>query len=353
MMSALSDAAAEYPTLEHRRIGELSVASVGLGGNQLGTTCDADTTREILSAAEALGVNFIDTADEYGVPGPDGSWISSSEEMIGAALRGRRDSFVVATKFGSALGEDPERRGTSARWIRQAVDDSLRRLQTDYIDLYQLHFPDDTVPIEETLGALNELIRSGKVREIGCCQMTAAQVEEAQAAAQRMGVRGFASVQHRLNLLRQEKAPLVEFCRDRGIGFIPFFPLASGMLTGKYERGIMPPRGTRIGDVVGGRWDTGEAVPDGPLRENVPAEVGRRILSDAAFDRIEALTEFAAARGRSLIELAFGWLLSDPTVSTVIAGVRAPAQLEANVGASGWRLSAQERATAARLGRGE
>ncbi|WP_322766446.1 aldo/keto reductase [Frankia sp. Cr1] len=309
-----------------RRIGSLEVSVVGLGCNQLGTTCDETRTAAILDTAVDNGVTFLDTADEYGA--------GASEELLGRLLAARRDKVVIATKFGSTYGAAPGDGGASPRWITAAVEASLRRLRTDRIDLYQLHFPDPTVPIEETLGALDALVQAGKVREIGCANVGTAQIDEAARAAKDHGLRPFVSVQNRLNLLRPEAlADTVPAASAHGMAFLPFFPLASGVLTGKYRRGQAPPEGTRLGDHV------------------APDVVGK-ILSDRTHDRLEAFEKLAGQDGHSLLELSIAWLIAQPAVASVIAGVTSPAQLLANVAAAEWELSADTAAAVSALTHG-
>jgi aryl-alcohol dehydrogenase-like predicted oxidoreductase len=312
--------------METRQIGSLQVSVIGLGCNQVGTTCDLPASRDIIAAAIDHGITFFDTADEYG----DGR----SEEVLGPLLTAHRNKIVLGTKFGAKLDGDPARAGASARWIERAVEDSLRRLCTDRIDLYQLHFPDTATPMEETLAALDRLVRSGKVREIGACNLPAAAIDEAAGAASALGTARFRSYQARLNLLRQEAlAELVPACARNQIRFIPYFPLASGLLTGKYRRGHPPAAGSR-------------------LAENVPAEVAAKVLSDAAFDRLEALEALAAQHGHSLLDLAIAWLTAQPQIASVICGATSARQVAANVAGAGWLLDDGLAAEAGRLGAG-
>jgi len=320
--------------MDQRNIGSLTVPVVGLGCNQFGTaTCDEATSRQVVAEALDGGITYFDVADEYGQNYADRSVVGGfgrSEEILGRALQGRRDSVVIATKFGShPNGEEAApngRGGNSARWVRVAVEDSLRRLGTDYIDLYQVHFPDPSVPITETLGALDDIVQTGKVREIGCCNFTDAMLDEAAGVASGGGLRPFVSVQNSLNLFQRGALDsVVPACERLGMSFIPYYPLASGMLTGKYRRGMALPSDTRL--------------TDGFM---VTAEARARLFSDRTFARLEALEEFASARGHSLLELAIGWLLAQPTVATVIAGAAHPGQAAANAAAAGWRLSAEE-----------
>jgi aryl-alcohol dehydrogenase-like predicted oxidoreductase len=318
--------------MESRRIGALDVSVVGLGCNQLGTPyCDLETSKQIVTEALDSGVTYFDTADEYGLnyadPHSNDGW-GRSEEHLGAALRGRRDEAVIGSKFGIKPHGGVEGGGASARYVAKAVEDSLRRLGTDRIDLYQLHVEDPSVPIEETLGALQELLRQGKVREIGCCNFSPASLEEARGTAEKAGLRPFASLQSALNLLQRQALPeLLPTCDRLQMAFIPYYPLASGMLTGKYRRGEDRPTGTRLTDQLG-------------------ADAQARVFSERAFARVEALEAYAAERGRTLLELAIGWLLGQPAVATVIAGAARPGQVRANSEASDWVLSPDEVAEA-------
>jgi aryl-alcohol dehydrogenase-like predicted oxidoreductase len=309
--------------LETRRIGGLAVSVVGLGANNFGTTffekvIDADATRSVLDAALDNGVNFIDTADVYG----------DSEAHIGQAIAGRRDQFVIATKFGSAMGS-ADRSGGSARWIAIAVEDSLRRLNIDTIDLYQLHNADPATPIEETLTALDALVRAGKVREIGCSNFSAAQIDEAAAVAADGGLAAFVSVQNRLNAINSQPLDdVIPACERHGLAMLPYSPLANGILSGKYRPGV---------EVTAGRLSA------------MPVEAQQKMLSAKTFARIDALTNFAAERGHTLLELAFAWLLAVPTVASVIAGATTPTQVAANAATAGWDLSLDDVAEVRRL----
>jgi aryl-alcohol dehydrogenase-like predicted oxidoreductase len=316
--------------MEHRNIGSLSVSVVGVGCNQFGTaTCDRVTGQRIVAEALEAGINYFDVADEYGQnyadPTDPRGW-GLSEEILGEALRGHRDAVIIATKFGSHPHEDESRGGNSARWARVALEDSLRRLGTDYIDLYQVHFPDPAVPVTETLGVLDEFVGAGKVREIGCCNFSAEMLREARRAVEERESRPFVSVQNALNLFqRGALADVLPVCEELDMAFIPYYPLASGMLTGKYRRGMDLPSDTRL--------------TDGLI---VSAEARDRLFSQKTFARLEALDKFAAERGHSLLELAVGWLLAQPGVATVIAGAARPGQAASNAGAAGWRLSLDE-----------
>lgn len=313
--------------MEHRKIGQLSVSVVGVGCNQFGTSADEATTARIVHEAIDAGITYFDTADEYGMNYADhddaAGW-GLSEELLGKALEGRRDQVVVASKFGIKTPGDASSGGASARWITTEVENSLRRLRTDRIDLYQLHFPDPTTPIEETLTALDGLITAGKVREIGCCNLTAEALAQADEVARERGLHRFVSNQGPLNILQRASLDTVVPACDRlGLVFIPYYPLASGMLTGKYKRGADRPTGTR-------------------LTEQVSAEAQAKLFSDRSFNRLEALEQWAAARGHSLLELAFAWLLGQPSVSSVIAGAAKPGQAASNAAAAGWSLTPAE-----------
>jgi aryl-alcohol dehydrogenase-like predicted oxidoreductase len=296
--------------METRRIASFEVSVVGLGCNNFGSRIDIATTRDVIDAALDEGITFLDTADIYGG--------TRSESFIGEILEGRRDRVAIATKVG--MRRPPHvPGGASPDYVRSAVDASLTRLRTDRIDLYQLHEPRPETPIADTLGALGELVREGKVREIGCSNFSAEQLREARDAAP--GAR-FVSVQNELNLLDRddENDGLAEAGRQ-GLAYLPYFPLASGRLTGKYRRGERPPAGSRL-----------ETWYDADERAEA--------LADDVFDRIEALEGFAAGHGRTLLELAFAWLLAHRPVASVIAGATSPAHVRSNVAAAGWRLDA-------------
>jgi aryl-alcohol dehydrogenase-like predicted oxidoreductase len=293
-----------------RQIGSLDVTVVGLGTNNFGFGMAEEDVPAVVDAALAQGINFIDTADSYG----------ASEERLGKALGTRRDQILIATKFGSPVMGQDGTGGARPDYVRQAVDASLKRLGTDRIDLYQLHRPDKETPIAETLEALAATVKAGKVREIGCSNFSAAQLREAEAAA-RDGVR-FVSVQNHYNLLnRGDEAEVLPECEKLGLAYLPYFPLASGVLTGKYQRGQSPPEGTRLH-----RW----------------GERAAGALNDETFDKVDALTAWARERGHSLLDLAFAWLLAKPTVASVIAGATRAGQVEANAAAGGWELTPAE-----------
>ena len=303
--------------MEQRRLGPLSVSLVGLGCNNFGTRCDERRSAEVVHAALDAGVNLFDTADVYGGRGV-------SEEHLGKALQGRRDEVVVATKFANPMDDSGERQGASARWIVQAVEDSLRRLGTDRIDLYQQHVPDDSVRIEETLRALDELVRSGKVLAVGHSNFSAAMIDEAAAVASSRGLTPFVSAQNELSLLRRRVTDeVLPACERHGLGMLPYFPLASGMLTGKYRRWVAPLEGTRLA--------------------GIPEERRAKALADKQFDVVERLEAFAAERDHTGLELAFAWLLGLPAMASVIAGATSPEQVLANAAAAGWTLSADDR----------
>lgn len=295
--------------MQKRKIGQLEVSVVGLGCNNFGRRLDAAATERVVLAALDAGIDFFDTADIYGQ--------GLSEEYLGRALKGRRNDAVIATKFGMQMDED--RSGARPEYVRRAAEDSLRRLGVDHIDLYQLHRPDPDVPIDETLGALGELVQEGLVREIGCSNFTAEQLREAEAAAGD-GPR-FVSVQNQYSLLHREpeRDTLAE-CQRQGVAFIPFFPLANGLLTGKYRRGQPIPEGTRL---------------SGTPR-------GEELLTEENLELVEDLISFAESRGRTVLDLAFAWLLARPAVGSVIAGATSPEQVRANAAAADWQLDGAE-----------
>ncbi|MBW8812095.1 MAG: aldo/keto reductase [Caulobacterales bacterium] len=297
-----------------RRLGNsgLKVSVVGLGCNNFGARLDAAQTQTVVDAALDAGITLFDTADVYGG--------TKSEQFLGKALGKRRHEVVLATKFGMPLGGDPKKRGGSRKWIMRAVEDSLRRLGTDYIDLYQHHQPDRDTPVEETLRALDDLVTQGKVRYLGNSNYTGWQIADADWTA--AGQSRFTSAQNLYSLLeRGMEAEVLPACEHFGLGFLPFFPLASGLLSGKYRRGAPPPEGTRLAG-----WGAR----------------GQQVMSDANFDKVEALTAWAEARGHTLLELAFAWLLGHPVVSSVIAGATSPDQVQANVATAAWALSPDE-----------
>jgi aryl-alcohol dehydrogenase-like predicted oxidoreductase len=294
--------------MEKRRIGSLEVSLVGLGCNNFGGRLDPAATENVLYSAIDAGINFFDTADIYGG--------TKSEEYMGIALRSRRDEVILATKFGIKI-DDERPGGGKPEYIRRAVEDSLRRLQTDRIDLYQIHRPDEDTPVADTLEALNKLVVAGKVREVGCSNFSAKQLEEAETAAG-SGAK-FVSVQNEYSLLKRDPETdgvLVE-CARQGIGFLPYFPLASGLLSGKYRKNQPHPEGTRI-------------KPDS------------KALDDNVLDTVEALIRFAQVRGHTILELAFAYLTAQPQVSSVIAGATKTEQIAQNAAAVDWKLNEAE-----------
>jgi aryl-alcohol dehydrogenase-like predicted oxidoreductase len=301
--------------VEYRRLGRsgLQVSEVGIGCNNFGGRIDADQTATVVNKALDLGINLFDTADVYGNRGV-------SEEFLGRALKGRRRDAVVATKFGSTMGEGPHWSGGSRRYIYDAVHDSLRRLGTDYIDLLQIHQPDPQTPIEETLRALDDLVRAGEVRYIGNSNYSAAQVTEAAWVAKTEHLTPYISAQNQYNLLdRRIEAELLPACVKYGLGMLPYFPLASGFLTGKYHQGEQAPAGTRLAGPMGGR-----------------------MLTEGNFETLQKLQAVADNAGHSMLELAMSWLAQQPAVASVIAGATRPEQVEQNAAAVGWTLSADE-----------
>jgi aryl-alcohol dehydrogenase-like predicted oxidoreductase len=302
--------------MKTRRLGDsgLKVSEVGLGCNNFGWRIGEPEAQAVVDAALDAGVTLFDTADMYGG--------TQSEVMLGRALGKRRSHVVIATKFGIQVGDDPSRKGASRRWIMRAVEDSLTRLGTDYIDLYQLHRPDPDTGVEETLRALDDLVSQGKVRYIGASNMPAWRIADADWVARAAGRTRFVSVQNEFSLLKREaEAEVLPACMRFGVGFLPYFPLASGALTGKYRRGEPLPEHSRIADLDPG---------------------GARFLGERTFDAVEKLQAWAAARGRSVLELAFAWLLGHPIVSSVIAGATSAEQVRANAATAGWRLSPEE-----------
>jgi aryl-alcohol dehydrogenase-like predicted oxidoreductase len=302
--------------MEYRNIGRsgLQVSVSGLGCNNFGMRIDKEQTAAVVNRALELGVTLFDTADIYGG--------TRSEELLGAALGERRNDVVVATKFVGPVGQGPLNRGASRAHIMRAVEGSLRRLGTDYIDLYQIHFPDTTTPIEETLRALDDVVRQGKVRYVGCSNFSGWQVVEAQWITRTQHLSPLISAQNEYNLLdRRIERELVPACIEYGLGVLPYFPLASGFLSGKYRRGEKPPEGTRIA-----AWGAR----------------GEEILSERNFAILSGLESFAQARGKTVLDVAFGWLASQPYIPSVIAGATKPEQVEQNVKAAESRLSAEE-----------
>jgi len=292
----------------------LKVSIIGLGCNNFGMRIDEAQTRMVVDAALDCGVNFFDTADIYGG--------SKSEVFLGEALKGRREKAVLATKFANPMGEGAYLRGGARRYIVKAVEDSLKRLKTDHIDLYQMHVPDADTPIDETLRALDDLVRSGKVLYIGNSNFSGWQIADADWTARTGGLERFVSAQNNFSLLeRGVEREVLPACERFGLGLLPFFPLASGFLTGKYQRGEPPRQGTRLA-----AWGAR----------------GAAALSDRNFDKLEALEAWAEQRGRRILDLAFAWLLGHPAVSSVIAGATTPEQVQANARCAEWILTPAE-----------
>jgi aryl-alcohol dehydrogenase-like predicted oxidoreductase len=296
--------------VEYRTLGtsELTVSTVGLGCNNFGRRVDLERTREVVEAALAEGITFLDTADVYG----DGE----SERFLGEILEGRRDEVVLATKFGWNSGDG--RPSATADQARRAVDASLERLRTDHVDVLYYHRPDGVTPFEETLGVMDELVREGKTRYAACSNLSAAQLREVVGITEREGLARIVALQNEYSLLqRSVESDVLPVCRDHGVGLVPYFPLASGLLTGKYRRGVEPPAGSRL-----------EGRPER--------------LTDETFQTVEALERFADERGHTLLELAIGALASTPGVASVIAGATTAEQVRANARAHAWRLSEGE-----------
>jgi len=294
--------------MQKRKIGSLEVPVVGVGCNNFGMRIDEARTKEVIDAALDAGANFFDTADSYAN--------GRSEELIGRILSGRRSEVIIATKFGQAIPGQ----GSGARpaYVKKACDASLKRLRTDRIDLYQLHIPDPEVPIAETLGALNELVKSGKVKAIGCSNFSAQQLREAEAAATRLKSARFVSVQNEYSLLHREpEAQVLAECARQRIAFLPYFPLKSGLLTGKYRKGQPIPEDTRVAKF----------------------ERYRKLLTDENLDKVERLGDYARSHGHAMLDLAISWLLAHPVVACVIAGASSAQQVRANVSAASWGLS--------------
>lgn len=295
--------------MQTRKVGSLQVSVVGLGCNNFGWRIDAEASAKIIDTAIESGVTFFDTADRYGK--------GQSEDFLGRALGKRRDQIILATKFGMEMEKGQQ--GASPKYVLEAVDASLRRLRTDRIDLYQLHQPDPKTPITDTLGALDELVRAGKVREIGCSNFSVAQIREPTDASQ--GRAQFVSVQNEFSLFHREPETngVLPECERRRLAFLPYFPLASGLLTGKYREGKKLPEGSRAAD----GW-------------------GPKVFTEQNLAIVELLIEFAESKGHTILELAFSWLLSHKPVASVIAGASKPEQVRANAKAADWQLAADD-----------
>ena len=300
-----------------RNLGKsgLRVSLVGLGCNNFGMKLDVEGTRKVVHKALDLGITLFDTADVYGGAG-------GSETCLGQVLGERRKDIVLATKFANKMGDDETKKGASRRYVVSAVEASLRRLQTDWIDLYQQHVPDPLTPIEETLRALEDLVRSGKVRYVGCSNFKAWQVVDAQWTSRTSGLGSFVSIQDEYSLvmrgIEQELLPAAE---AHGLGLLPYFPLASGLLTGKYKRNEAQPENARL---------------------TLVKRLADRYMTEANWATVEKLQDFCDQRGHSMVELAFSWLAARPQVSSVIAGATTPEQIEQNVKAAEWALSAED-----------
>jgi aryl-alcohol dehydrogenase-like predicted oxidoreductase len=295
--------------MEMRKIGSLQVSVAGLGCNNFGWRIGPEESAGVVDAALEAGVNFFDTADVYGE--------GRSEEFLGRALGARRRQIVIATKFGLPFGK--MQGGANPGYVRKAVEDSLDRLGTDYIDLYQIHRPDPQTPIAETLAALDDLVRAGKVREIGCSKFSAEQIREAEQAAN-PGAARFVSVQNEYNLLKRDaETDVLPQCQRMLLAFLPYFPLANGLLTGKYRFGKPVPEDSRA-----------------------KAGFGPKVFTEENLKQVEKLTQFAEARGHTLLELAISWLACRPAVASVIAGAKTPGQVSANAAAVDWKLDSAE-----------
>jgi aryl-alcohol dehydrogenase-like predicted oxidoreductase len=308
----------------HRTLGTspLEVSLVGLGCNNFGARMDLEATRRVVAKALDLGITLFDTADIYGNKG-------GSETMLGQSLGARRKDIILATKFGMVMDDAKTMRGAARAYVMSAAEASLRRLGTDWIDLYQLHRPDPKTPIEETLRALEDLIQQGKVRYIGCSNLQAWQVVEAQWTARTIGTHAFISCQDEYSLIvREPERELIPAMRAYGLGLLPYFPLAGGFLSGKYKRGQPMPQGARL---------------------NTAKHLADRYITDANWEIVERLEKFCAPRGHNLLDLAVAWLAAQLPVSSVIAGATKPEQVEQNVRAADWHLAAEELAEIDRL----
>ncbi|MDO9440087.1 MAG: aldo/keto reductase [Beijerinckiaceae bacterium] len=302
--------------MDQRNLGRsgLRVSVVGLGCNNFGGRLGADGSRAVIHAALDLGVTLFDTADMYGNRG-------CSETLLGEFLGDRRKDIVLASKFGMAMDDVGTLKGGSRRYIMSAVEASLKRLRTDWIDLYQFHTPDALTPIDETLRAMDDLVRQGKVRYIGCSNMPAWQVIDAQWTAKSAGLTQFVSCQDEYSpLVRDAEKDLLPAMKAQGLGLLPFYPLAGGLLTGKYKRGQKPAEGTRF----------------------VDPRFTDRYMTQANWNKVEKLEAFARERGHGLLDLTFSWLLAREPVASVIAGATKPEQISANIAAAGWKLSFED-----------
>jgi aryl-alcohol dehydrogenase-like predicted oxidoreductase len=309
--------------MEKRKLGSsaISVSVVGLGCNNFGIL-DVESSRKVVDRALEAGITLFDTADIYGNRG-------GSEEQLGQILGSRRKDIVLATKFGMAMDDEADKARASRSYIMDAVEASLKRLRTDWIDLYQLHTPDPKTPMEETLRALDALVKQGKVRAIGCSNLPATGIEEAAAISSRNDLATFVTAQDEYSMvMRNAEQDLMPAIETNRMSLLPYFPLASGLLTGKYQHGAEIPAGTR--------YARGTRFSD-------------RYMTEENWKIVEKLNAFCAARGRTLLELAFAWLLSHPSLASVIAGATRPEQIDQNVKAASWELTSDERAEVDRL----
>jgi len=306
----------EEVSMEYRKLGStgLKVSEIGLGGNNFGGRIDEKESINVIQFALESGITFIDTANTYSR--------GRSEEAVGKAVKGKRQEVIIATKFSRVMGDGPNEHGGSRYHIMQAIDASLKRLQTDYIDLYQMHIHDDDTPIEETLRTLDDLVKAGKVRYIGCSTFTPWQICEALWTSRLYNLNSFVTEQPQYSLLnRQIEHELVPFCLKYGIGIIPFSPLASGFLTGKYRKGEVEKTEGRLSG---------------------PSPNADRIMTDANWEKLAKLEAFATKHGHSMLDLAMAWLLSKPYITTIIAGATKKEQVTANVNAAEWKLTPEE-----------
>ena len=309
--------------METRTIGKNGpkVSTVGLGCNNFGGRIDLAATQKVVDAAIDAGITLFDTADIYG--GRTYNNYGGSEVDLGKALGSRRKNVVVATKFGMAMNNESTLHGAKRAYVMKAAEDSLRRLNTDYIDLYQIHTPDTATPIEETLRALDALVKQGKVRYIGCSNFSNAQIDEGMATALKLNLPAFVSSQDEYSLVvRDIERDPVPSIKKHGLGLLPYFPLASGLLTGKYQRDVAPPKGTRF-------------AAGGPM--------SNRYMNPANWAIVEKLEAFCTSRGHTLLELAYSWLLAHDFVPSVIAGATKPEQIAQNVQAASWKLTVAEK----------
>jgi aryl-alcohol dehydrogenase-like predicted oxidoreductase len=302
--------------MEYRKLGNsgLEVSLLGLGTNNFGARSDEQESARVIDQAVDIGVTFIDTANVYTQ--------GKSEEYIGKALKGKRHNVILTTKFALPFGKGPNTKGGSRKHVMDSIESSLRRLQTDYLDLYQMHMVDRETPIEETLRALDDLVRQGKVRYIGCSNFQAWHVCEAIWTSRALSLNSFVSVQPYYNVLKRDaERELVPLCKAYRISVIPYFPLESGLLTGKYKQGAPVPKGSRM--------------------EKAPA-MAQRFLNDANFQKVAALEKVAQERDHGIADLALSWLAANPAVSTVIAGATKPEQVVANAKSIEWKMTAED-----------